>query len=77
VEAVVGAEFGEERTFGEDFRGGSGDKKFVGVEGVEHFAGLERVELDAEIGMREFGAAHDSLDAFGKGGFGLCMGLRD
>ena len=77
VKAIVGAEFGEQGAFGENFRGGGRDEQFVGVEGVEDFAGVERIELDAEIGVSEFGAAHHFLDALSERGFGLRADWRD
>ena len=65
MKAVVRAQFGEERAFGENFRSGGGDEEFVGVESVDDFAGVERTELDAEIGVSELGACHDFLYALG------------
>jgi len=35
MEPVVGAQFGEERSFGEDFRGGGGDEEFVSVKSAD------------------------------------------
>ena len=65
MKAVDRAQFGEERGFGEHFRSGGGDEEFVGVESVVDFAGVERIELDAEIGVSELGACHDFLYALG------------
>src|SRR6266850_605262 len=77
MKTVVRAQFGEERAFGKDFRGGGGHEEFIGVERVDDFAGIERIELDAEINVSEFGAADDTLYALGQRGFGLRTRLRD
>jgi len=76
MEAVIGAELGEEGAFGEDFRGGSGHEHLGGVEGVYDFSGIERVELDAEIRVSKFGATDDLLDALRQTGFRLCAERR-
>src|SRR6266404_2837603 len=65
TEAVVGAQFGKQRAFGEDFRSGGGDEEFVSVKSIDDFASVERIELDAEIGVSEFGARDDFLYALG------------
>jgi len=77
VEAVIGAELGKEGTLGEDFRGRSGHEQFVSIEGVDDIAGVERVELDAEIGVSKFGAADNFLDALGKRSIRLRTDLGD
>ena len=74
VEAEVRAQFREQGTFGEDFGGGRGNEQLIGVERVEDLAAVERVELDAEIGVSKFGAGDDSLDALRQGIFGLRLG---
>ena len=71
VEAIVLAKCREEGAFGEKFCGGGGDEEFVGVERVDDCVGGEIVELDAEIGVFEFGAVDDFLDAVGERGGGV------
>src|SRR6267142_1521080 len=76
METVISAELREESAFRERFRGRGGDEQFVSVQRINDFAGVERVELDAEIGMSKFGAARDFLYPLSKNGFRLRTGGR-
>ena len=76
MEAVVGAKLREECAFRKNFRGGSRHEQFVGIEGIDDFARVERIELDAEIRMRKFRAAYHLLDTLRKRRLGLCARRR-
>jgi len=76
METVISAELREESAFSERFRGRGGDEQFVSVQRINDFAGVERVELDAEIGVSKFGAARDFLYPLSKNGFRLRTGGR-
>ncbi len=62
METVICAEFRKDRTFGENLCRGGRHEEFIGVEGIKDFAGVERIEFDAEIGVSEFGTVNDLLD---------------
>jgi hypothetical protein len=67
METVIGTNFGEDRALGQEFRGRGGDEHLVGVERVNDGAGVEGIELNAEIGMGEFRAAQDAMNALCEG----------
>src|SRR2546426_8450865 len=49
MKAVVRAQFGEERAFGENFRSGGGDGKVFGGWSVGGFSGVERIKPESRI----------------------------
>src|SRR5215469_7231566 len=63
MKAIVRPKFREHRALRQRFRRGSGHEKLTGVESVDDFPGVEGIELDAEVGVREFRPADDFLDA--------------
>jgi uncharacterized protein YcgL (UPF0745 family) len=71
MEAVIGPKLRKESTLCENFRSRSRDEQFVRIERVDDFTGVERVELDAEIGVSKFGSLDDFLNALSKGRFRL------
>ena len=76
VKTVVGAKLREESAFGENFCGRSRHEQFVSIQRIDDLAGVERVKLDAEIGVSEFRADDDLLNAFRQSGRGLRSGSR-
>src|SRR5260370_453281 len=44
------------------------------ISGADELAGVERIELDPEVGVREFGADKNVLDAVSERGLGLGAG---
>jgi hypothetical protein len=73
MKTMLGTELREESAFGEDFRGGSRHEQFIRVERINDFAGVERVELNSEICVREFWTVDDFLDALIQRSLGLGM----
>ena len=63
VEAVVGAEFGEDGAFGKELGGGGGNEKLLGVQGVNSLASFKIVKFNAEIRTCKFRPRHHFLDA--------------
>ena len=71
MEAVVRAKRREESAFGKNFRGRSRNEQLVGIERVDDFAGVQRIELNAEIRVSKFGPADYLLDALRERGLSL------
>ena len=63
MKAVIRAQLCEDRPLGESFRRGSGHEEFVTVQRINHLARVQRIELDAEVGVSELRAADDFLNA--------------
>ena len=63
MKAVIRAQLCEDGALGESFRGGSWNKKFVAIQRINHLARIQRIELDAEVGVSELRTADDFLNA--------------
>ena len=63
MKAKVRAKLGEQSALRECFGGRGGDKEFLGIVLVDDLSGVQGEKLDAEIGVREFRASHDLIDA--------------
>src|SRR5260370_8168490 len=76
MEAVVRAKRREKSAFGKNFRGRSRNEQLVGIERVDDFAGVQRIELNAKIRVSKFGPADYLLDALRESRLGLCVRRR-
>jgi hypothetical protein len=64
AKAVVGAEQLQRAAHRDQLCGRSGHEQLFCVQRVDRFARIERVELDAEDGVLEFGPGENGVDSF-------------
>src|SRR5690242_14326365 len=64
MKAIIRTKLCQNRAFGERLRRRSWHKELVAIERIHDLAGVQRIKLDAKVGMRKLRAADDILNAF-------------
>src|SRR5215510_15880578 len=77
VETIVSSQKRQRRAFGQQLGCRAGSEQFVGIDSVNDFALIKRIELNAEQRMFEFGPIHDGLNSLRQRLRWYCGGIED